>query len=265
MTRQLHVIHLYFVWFSLTTFRIASSFVSPAPTTRGPHLEIIRKTVIYAEDKEDTPKSALELFESEGWTPIKKDLDSLPIFCVANQEGKPIAYSITVNKETFQVPFFYCDVEDAKEELEKSKKANPQLSDGMDLIPFPLGVAFEMWSKDQAVLIPSAASIAQAGAPPGTSPIGQEVPLFACMDIMQETPDGKGALPLFMVLDEANAAIEEAVQADDEGATSDEFEVVSLSLNRAVELLATVPETPAFQFIPPKASLKHIDEYLSDA
>jgi hypothetical protein len=210
--------------------------------------------------EEKAPSTANELFESEGWVPIKKDIDQIPIFCVANKEGKPIAYSITINKDTFQVPFFYCDVEDAQKELKKAKEANKDLSDGMDLIPFPLGVAFEMWSKDQAVLIPSAAAIAQAGAPPGTSPVGQQVPLFACMDIMQETPDGKGALPLFMVLADANAAIDEAVKMD--GGSTNDFEVVSLSLNRAVELLATVPETPAFQFIPPENSLKFINDYL---
>lgn len=259
-------------WFTLsssssTTFpSFASAFTitTTATTTKTTAVFSSNDKGGESEEVKGTPETALDLFASEGWPPIKKDLDSLPIFCVANQQGKPIAYSITINEETFQVPFFYCDVQDAKDELAKAKKANPDLSDGMDLIPFPLGVAFELWAKDQAVLIPSAAAIAQAGAPPGTSPIGQQVPLFACMDIMQEI-DGKASLPLFMVLEEANAAVEEAVGADTQGSTVDDFEVVSLSLNRAVELLATVPETPAFQFIPPKASLEHIDEYLSDA
>eukprot|EP00980_Cylindrotheca_fusiformis_P028594 scaffold22613_cov126-Cylindrotheca_fusiformis.AAC.14 len=215
------------------------------------------------ETKKATPSSALELFASEGWGPIKKDMDSVPTFCVSNKEGKPIAYAITINDDTFQVPFFYCDVDDAKDELAKAKEANSELAAEMDLIPFPLGVAFEMWSKDQAVIVPSAEAIKQAGAPPGTNPIGQPVPLFACMDIMQETSDGKGALPLFLDMEEANGAVKEAVDSD--GGSSDDFEVVSLSLNRAVELLATVPGTPGFQFIPPQSSIKHINEYLSES
>lgn len=153
-------------------------------------------------------------------------------------------------------------MEDAKGELSKAKEANKELAADMDLVPFPLGVAFELWSKDQAVIIPSAEAIKQAGAPPGTNPIGQSVPLFACMEIMQETPDGKGALPLFMDLEDANAAVDEAVKSD--GGSAEDFEVVSLSLNRAVELLATVPDTPGFQFIPPQSSITHIDDYLTE-
>lgn len=249
-----------FLFLSLSILSIANAFLPTS--TRSQH----RSLASSSDDEEssaDTPSSALELFESEGWAPIKKDLDSVPIFCVANKEGKPIAYSVTINKDTFQVPFFYCDVEDAKAELAKAKEANTDIALDMDLVPFPLGVAFELWSKDQAVIVPSAEAIKQAGAPPGTNPIGQPVPLFACMDVMQETPDGKGALPLFMVLEEANEAVEEAVESD--GGSADDFEVVSLSLNRAVELLATVPETPGFQFIPPESSVKHIDEYLTDS
>jgi len=131
----------------------------------------------------------------------------------------------------------------------------------LDLIPYPLGKAFQMWANDKAVVVPSKSAIMAAGAPPNANPIGQQVPLFACMDIMQEMEDGTAVLPLFLDLDEANAAMDQALEVD--GGSSDDFEVVSLSLPRAVELLATVPETPAFQFMPPMASVKYIQEYLS--
>ena len=240
-------------------------------------------------DDDKPPGTAVELFESESWKIMKKDLDSVPIFCVANKEGTPVAYSITVKKTkeaedqdkeenaepiTFQVPFFYTDVEDAKIELKKVKESNTaEKADEMDLIPFPLGSAFEMWSKDQAVIVPSGKAVQQAGAPPGTNPIGQPVPLFACMEIMQEAelPDADNkegktkvvpVLPLFMVLEECNAAVDQAVEMD--GGKSEDFEVVSLSLTRAVEQLATqVKEFPGFQLMPPQASLEYINNYLA--
>jgi hypothetical protein len=217
-----------------------------------------RSSVIVAAAEE--PGSAEDLFASEGWQPIKEDLNQLPVFTVATKEGNPLAYEIETKGKTFSVPCFFCDIEEARKELEDTKQKSGSM-ERIDLVPFPLGQAFELWAKDEAVIVPSKHAILQAGAPPGTNPIGQQVPLFACMDIMEEGENGKGVLPLFMVLEEANAALVDAVEAD--GGSVDDFEVVSLSLNRAVDLLATVPETPAFHFIPPAASMKYIQEYLS--
>lgn len=60
----------------------------------------------------------------------------------------------------------------------------------------------------EAVIVPSARAIMQARAPPGSNPIGQEVPLFACMEIMQSNDDGSGAMFLLsMDVEEANAAV----------------------------------------------------------
>ena len=85
--------------------------------------------------------------------------------------------------------------------------------------------------------------------------------MFCCMEIAEEGPDGKPKLPLFMALEDANAALSEAVSAD--GGKADEFEVVCLSLNRAVEQLAFSPESSAFRFLPPSKSIKYIRDYLS--
>lgn len=219
------------------------------------------KTEQFATTGDDASK---DLFESDAWKDsISKNLDELPVFTCANEQGNPLAYTIEVKDKTHTVPFFYCDVDDAKAELEKAKEGSGV--DGLDIIPFPLRKAFELWARDDAVIVPSKMAIVQAGAPPGTNPIGQQVPLFTCMDIMQTNEDGSGGmLPMFMVLDEAQTALSEAVKAD--GGKVEDFEVVSLSLSRAVELLATVsdnPETPGFQFIGPKKSFKYIAEYLS--
>ncbi|KAI2494073.1 Tic22-like family [Fragilaria crotonensis] len=204
--------------------------------------------------------NANDLFASDGWRPIQDDLDEVPIFTCANKEGKPLAYTVEMKDQTYTVPFFFCDVDDAQIELEKATAGTG--IDGIGLIPFPLGKAFQMWAQDEAVIVPSARAIMQAGAPPGSNPIGQQVPLFACMEIMQSNEDGSGAvLPLFMDFEEANAAVVSAVEMD--GGDVNDFEVVTLSLQKAIQLLATVPETPAFQFVASSKSLKYIQDYLA--
>ena len=210
-----------------------------------------------------SPSTANEIFQSEGWKPIQQDLDKCPVFTCANEAGQPLAFTLeTQDRRSYTVPMFYCDVDDAQEELLKAQQ-NTDL-DNIGIIPFPLGQAFQMWANDQAVIVPNKNAVLQAGAPPNVNPIGQNVPLFACMDIMRsrnEDGTGDAVLPMFMALEDANAAVAQAVELD--GGNVDDFAVVSLSLNRAVELLATVPETPAFQFVAPEKSFRFINEYLA--
>mmetsp|Transcript_10657 Transcript_10657/g.18732 ORF Transcript_10657/g.18732 Transcript_10657/m.18732 type:complete len:254 (+) Transcript_10657:88-849(+) len=199
-----------------------------------------------------------ELFESPGWGGIEQELDQVPIFAVANEQGQPIKYKIEKKDATFEVPLFYTHVGDALKELEKAKENNPL--PGMDINPYPLGGIFRMWATDAAVIVPNKMSIIQAGAPPNANPMGQQVPLFACMEIAQENEKGKPVLPLFFELEDANNAVSQAVSFD--GGKEEDFEVVCLNLPEAVNLLANSEEN-AFQFIPPTSSLEHIRDYLS--
>ncbi len=89
-----------------------------------------------------------ELFESPGWEAIKRELDQVPVFSIANAEGQPIKYRIEKSDASFDVPLFYTHVSDALTELEKTKE-NTSLS-GMDISPYPLGGIFEMWARDTA-------------------------------------------------------------------------------------------------------------------
>ena len=224
------------------------------------HGERYSSSCLYAAGDGDAEKKKPSLFESEAWKPIQADLDRVPVFTVATKEGNPLAYTIEITgKGEFNVPCFYCDVDAALSEL-KGARENSDLED-LDIIPFPLGRAFQLWSNDEAVIVPSKQSIQQAGAPPGTNPIGQQVPLFACMEIAEEQDDGTPRLPVFLRLEDANAALKEAVEAD--GGSEDDFEVACLSLSGVVAQLATIPESPAFHFIPPSTSMKYIQEYLS--
>lgn len=202
--------------------------------------------------------AAESLFASPGWAAIKKELDFVPTFCVANREGQPIEYEMN----GVPLAVFYCDVEAAKAELAEAM-AGLKDTDGLDLIPFPMGTAFQLATEGKAKLVPSAKAMAAAGAPPGADPVGQEVPLFACMEIMREGDDGTPRLPLFLDVDEATAAMQAALEDDEPGA--EPYNIVGLSLGKAVQMLATVPETPAFQFVTPSSSVTHIQGYLADS
>lgn len=243
----------------LLVFSFSISAYAFVPTA-FPHV-VLRRGVpsLYAEEGEDGNQSADDLFASEGWEPIEKDLNQVPIFTVATEEGNPLAYQIDVKGKSYKMPLFYCDVDAAKQELEDSRKVTEL--DGIDIIPFPLGTAYKLWAQDQAVIVPSKEAVLQAGAPPNANPMGQQVPMFCCLEIAEEGPDGKPKLPLFMALEDANAALKEAVEAD--GGKVEDFEVVSLSLNRAVDQLASSPESAAFRFLPPSKSMEYIRDYLS--
>ena len=202
-----------------------------------------------------------ELFDSPGWEGIKQELDQVPVFAVSNAQGHPVKYSLEKKDEKFEVPLFYIFATDAMKELEKAKEQNTSLP-GMDINPYPLGGIFEMWAKDGAVIVPNKQSIISAGAPPNANPIGQQVPLFACMEIAQEDEKGKPVLPLFFDLEDANNAVSQAVNLD--GGKEADFEVVGLNLPEAVSLLANAKDdATAFHFIPPTSSLEHIRDYLS--
>jgi hypothetical protein len=199
-------------------------------------------------------------FDSESWKPIEADLDALPVFTVSTENGEPLAYTVETNGKSFQVPFFYCDVQDALAELQKAREVTGV--EQIALLPFPLGQAYKMWSNDQAVLVPSKLAMVQAEAPPDIDPYGQQVPFFACLSIMLPTDDGKGVLPLFMALEDANMAMTEVLET--KGGNPEDFEVLPMSLSEAVDILMANPGDQNFQFIAPSTSKKYIDEFLSN-
>jgi len=236
------------------TNNILSRQINTIPTTL--HLaEADDSTSDDGEKKEASgvPKSPQELLKSEAWNVIKQDMNAVPMFTCANEQGQPLQYEVNGQP----VPFFYVDVDAAAKELEIAREATKL---ELDLVPFPLGEVFEKAMEEKALMIPSQAALMAAGAPQGVNPLGQAVPLFACMEIAQEMEDGRAVLPLFFSLPEAQSALAMAMQLD--GGNPDDFEVVGLSLIECVQQLATVADSPAFQFIPPASSVEHIRKYL---
>ena len=95
-----------------------------SPSSLQSQRKSVKRTVVQA--------VKADLFTSDGWKPIEEDLDQVPIFTVATKEGNPLAYEVKVKEQSYTVPFFYCDVDDAVNELEASRN-NTKL-EGIDLI-----------------------------------------------------------------------------------------------------------------------------------
>ena len=124
---------------------------------------------------EDKPKDPI--ISADGWPRVKALLNRLPVFTVANEQGQPLQYEA----DGKPLALLYADVDAAKSELKSAKEEHPTL--GLDIVPMGLGEAFQLHRTGAAVLIPSQDSMEAAGAPKGASPLGQELPLFACMEM----------------------------------------------------------------------------------
>ena len=70
----------------------------------------------------------------------------------------------------------------------------------------------------------------------------------------------------FMDYQQATDAMQEALDTDGDGSSNDNmFDIVSLSLPRAVEILATNPvDAPSFHFLPSPKSMHYIQKYLEN-
>ena len=77
------------------------------------------------------------LFQTDGWEAIKKELDLIPVFTCANEAGQPLEYEIREKPSAL----FFTDIHAAKAELKDAQSKGGEV----DLIPVPLGMAFELW------------------------------------------------------------------------------------------------------------------------
>eukprot|EP00316_Scyphosphaera_apsteinii_P013265 CAMPEP_0119330974 /NCGR_PEP_ID=MMETSP1333-20130426/79433_1 /TAXON_ID=418940 /ORGANISM="Scyphosphaera apsteinii, Strain RCC1455" /LENGTH=209 /DNA_ID=CAMNT_0007340461 /DNA_START=94 /DNA_END=723 /DNA_ORIENTATION=+ len=194
--------------------------------------------------------------DSPSWPPLRRLLDALPVFTVANEEKKPLQYEV----DGQPMAIFYADVLAAKNELEAARHQHPDLN--CDLIPVGLGAAYTLSCVGKASLVPSITELTAAGMPAGMPAVGQELPLFACMEMSRETEEGGTVLPLFMSFEDCEAAVKQAREADGDGS---DLEIVGLSLPSVVEHLSSIADDrPTFTFVAPTRSTDHIREYVGN-
>ena len=207
-----------------------------------------------------TPRLATSLAasapcESAAWPQVQAVLDQTPVFTVANSDNQPLQYQVGDR----QLAVFYVNVEAGKQSYETARDQHPDL--GYDLITVGLGQAFKLASEAKAMVVPGSADLQAAGAPEGAEPMGQEVPLFACMDLKQrDGDDGAPQVPLFFSYADSAAAVAQANDADQKDLQIDAI----FSLQSIVEELAALedPSSGEFVFEAPSASLHHAASYL---
>lgn len=178
----------------------------------------------------------------------------MPVFTVANAEGQPLQYE-TAGSTVASVAIFYTDVAAATEQYVAAREKFPDL--GCDIVSVGLGSAYKLASGGKAVLVPGVADLMGAGAPAGAQPMGQELPLFACMELTRDGSEGAPKVPLFMSHADCAAAVAQAPG----GAL--EINAI-LSLEGYVEELAGLadPSSGEFALVPPAASLRHAATYV---
>ena len=197
--------------------------------------------------------AATSFTDSPGWPAIQGSLDVLPVFTLANKEEKPLQYEVNGQPQAV----FYADIAAAKKEFED---ARDQYEMGAcDLIAVGLGTAYKLSCDAKASIVPGRAELTACGMPAEMSPIGQDVPLFACMQMSKEKDGGGSVLPVFMSFEDCEAALTEAREADPF------LEITPLSLPSIVEHLSTVAngEEP-FEFVAASRSTRHIESYVGN-
>ena len=173
------------------------------------------------------------------------------MFTVANEEGKPLQYEV----DGKPMAIFYADVAAAKKQFDAASANHPEC----DIVPVGLGAAYALSCSGKASLVPGMTELTAAGMPEGLPALGQELPLFACMEMTKELEDGATVIPLFMSFDDCEAAVKEARKAFDRP----ELQMTALSLPSVVEHLSSIADgTQAFDFMPPAKSTDHISRYV---
>lgn len=200
-----------------------------------------------------SPRMMASLTDSPAWPEISGLLDALPVFTIANEDEKPLQYQV----DGRPMAMFYADVLAAKSQLEAARDQQPDLN--CDVIPVGLGAAYTLSCEGKASLVPGMTELTAAGMPAGLPAVGQELPLFACMEMTRETEEGETVLPLFMSYEDCEAAVSEAREAAD---SQTDLNIVGLSLPSVIEHLSSSESKPTFTFLPPTRSTDHIRSYV---
>eukprot|EP00547_Thalassionema_nitzschioides_P013960 CAMPEP_0194234850 /NCGR_PEP_ID=MMETSP0158-20130606/2477_1 /TAXON_ID=33649 /ORGANISM="Thalassionema nitzschioides, Strain L26-B" /LENGTH=245 /DNA_ID=CAMNT_0038968145 /DNA_START=23 /DNA_END=757 /DNA_ORIENTATION=- len=236
-----------FILLALACHHVCQAFTSSSTVLRQKCSHVVASTKLHS----TPPATPQELIETPSiWNPIKESLNSVPAFACTNSEGQPLQYNVG----GATLAFFYTDIEAAKTELAKASEEMSGENTKLKLNPFPLGEVFAMGAQNMALLIPSSDSLTAAGAPLGMNPVGQQVPLFGCLSMVETLPDGTSDIPLFFSEKEAKEAMDMALKSVEDEKMKDQFEVTVMPLAGAIQTQAKELGKRTFTYVPEQSS-----------
>jgi hypothetical protein len=228
-----------------------SSALLPPPLVRQPHDRLGRRRALRMD--------AASTVASDGWKALMAELDQVPVFVCANAAGQPLQYE----KEGRPLALFYTDLAQAQQELKERRQELPELD--LRLLPIGLGSAFKRASVGNAIVVPSAAELANAADPEADEPYGAGVPLFGCLAMRKPHANREGvqAMPLFLCAADAESSRDAAAQMAAPGTQG--LELLVIPLARALERMVEQPSDDGliYEIVPPGASVDFVRQFLA--
>ncbi len=89
-------------------------------------------------------QSSAQLASPEARSAVAERLNIVPVFTIVSSDGSPILANIEQEGRTIQVASFWLDKTQADQSLQEVRTANPDIGGSAQVIPVPLGEAFEV-------------------------------------------------------------------------------------------------------------------------
>lgn len=212
---------------------------------------------------------------------VAERLNLVPVFAIVSQNGTPVVANVEREGRTIQVASFWLDQNQAQQALQQVKAKNPEVGQQAQVVPIPLGYAYEKSEEERAKnsdlyfeVVPRAADV--EAAKQVLKETGQEVPpevigvpLFygrSGEGLLTIEQDGQEVVPFFFDRNDLKGALDRAAAQNPEVVGKTQIEVTSLAIVVERMLAPDAQEdVQKIAFIPPRASLEYVQSLVRSA
>jgi len=212
---------------------------------------------------------------------VAERLNLVPVFAIVSQNGTPVVANIEREGRTIQVASFWLDRNQAQQALEQVKAKNPEIGKQAQVVPIPLGYAYEKSEEERAKnsnlyfeVVPRPSDV--EAAKQVLKETGQEVPpeaigvpLFygrSSEGLLTIEQEGQEVVPFFFDRNDLKGALERAAAQNPEVVGKTQIEVTSLAIVVERMLAPDAQEdVQKIAFIPPRASLEYVQSWIRAA